>query len=57
MHAHGRLRGRRLRYASKGGVVGSLLLGLFDEAGALHHVGFTSAIPGDKAELTKRLKA
>jgi ATP-dependent DNA ligase len=44
------------RYASKGGVVGSLLLGLFDEAGALHHVGFTSAIPGDKAELTKRLE-
>jgi ATP-dependent DNA ligase len=45
------------RYASKGGLVGSLLLGLFDEAGALHHVGFTSSIPGDKAELTKRLEA
>ncbi len=44
------------RYTSKGGLVGSLLLGLFDEAGALHHVGFTSSIPGDKAELTKRLE-
>src|SRR5205814_9417113 len=36
------------RYASNriGGrkVVGSLLLGLYDEAGLLHHVGFSSAI-------------
>lgn len=31
------------RYASKGKVVGSLLLGLYDEAGLLHHVGFTSS--------------
>jgi ATP-dependent DNA ligase len=45
------------RYASKGGQVGSLLLGLFDEAGALHHVGFTSSIPGDKGELTKQLES
>jgi len=45
------------RYASKGRVVGSLLLGLYDEAGKLNHVGFTSAIPAeDKAALTKRLE-
>ena len=25
--------------------VGSLLLGLYDEAGLLHHVGFTSSFP------------
>jgi len=44
------------RYASKGKLVGSLLLGLYDE-GLLHHVGFTSNIPRDeKAELTKRLE-
>jgi ATP-dependent DNA ligase len=30
------------RYASKGHVVGSLLLGLYDDEGLLHHVGFTS---------------
>ena len=45
------------RYASKGKLVGSLLLGLYDED-LLHHVGFTSNIPqGEKAELTKRLEA
>jgi len=44
------------RYASKGKLVGSLLLGLYDE-GLLHHVGFTSNIPRDeKPELTKRLE-
>lgn len=31
------------RYSSAGGTVGSLLLGLYDEAGLLHHVGFCSA--------------
>ena len=31
------------RYASRGRVVGSLLLGLYDPDGLLHHVGFTSA--------------
>lgn len=31
------------RYAEKAPVVGSLLLGLYDEDGLLHHVGFTSA--------------
>ena len=31
------------RFASKGGEVGSLLLGLYDKNGLLHHVGFTSS--------------
>ena len=31
------------RYASKGGEVGSLLLGLYDEEGKLNHVGFSSS--------------
>ena len=31
------------RYASKGRAVGSLLLGLYDDEGLLHHVGFTSS--------------
>jgi ATP-dependent DNA ligase len=38
------------RYASKGKVVGSLLLGLYDDTGLLHHVGFTSNIPKDQKE-------
>ncbi|HKW92993.1 MAG TPA: ATP-dependent DNA ligase [Methylomirabilota bacterium] len=33
------------RYASGARVVGSLLLGLYDRAGLLHHVGFTSGFP------------
>jgi ATP-dependent DNA ligase len=45
------------RYASKGELVGSLLLGLYDEAGALHHVGFTSSMHAvDKPDLTKKLE-
>jgi ATP-dependent DNA ligase len=45
------------RYAAKGKEVGSLLLGLYDETGALNHVGFTSSIPaGDRPALTKRLE-
>ena len=45
------------RYASKGKLVGSLLLGLYDEGGLLHHVGFTSNIPNDlKPALTKQLE-
>jgi ATP-dependent DNA ligase len=45
------------RYASKGKVVGSLLLGLYDEGGLLHHVGFTSNIPNDqKPAITKQLE-
>ena len=46
------------RYASKGRVVGSLLLGLYGEDGLLHHVGFTSSIAAtERRELTKRLEA
>jgi ATP-dependent DNA ligase len=46
------------RYAAKRKEVGSLLLGLYNEAGALDHVGFTSAIPAnEKAALTRRLEA
>ena len=45
------------RYASKGKVVGSLLLGLYDGGGLLHHVGFTSNIPAtQKPALTKQLE-
>src|SRR5690606_37054567 len=46
------------RYASSGGRVGSLLLGLYDNAGRLNHVGFTSACAGiDRDALTARLEA
>lgn len=39
-------------------VVGSLLLGLYDDQGLLHHVGFTSAIKAaEKPALTDRLEA
>ena len=39
-------------------VVGSLLLGLYDDKGLLHHVGFTSAIKAaEKPALTDRLEA
>ena len=45
------------RYAEKKAEVGSLLLGLFDYDGLLHHVGFTSAIPAkERPELTERLE-
>jgi len=45
------------RYASNAKVVGSLLLGLYDEAGLLHHVGFTSSFNNaEKKELTNILK-
>ncbi|XIA64379.1 ATP-dependent DNA ligase [Bradyrhizobium sp. TZ2] len=37
-------------------VIGSLLLGLYDDAGLLHHVGFTSAFrAGEKLRLTGEL--
>jgi ATP-dependent DNA ligase len=46
------------RYASKGKVVGSLLLGLYDQGGLLHHVGFTSNIPNvEKPAVTTTLEA
>lgn len=46
------------RYGSKQPLVGSLLLGLYDEQGLLHHVGFTSGIKApDRKPLTKKLQA
>lgn len=45
------------RYGSKHAMVGSLLLGLYDDDGLLHHVGFTSAIKAsERPELTERLE-
>lgn len=51
-----------LRYAEKPNgarkVIGSILLGLYDDQGALHHVGFSSAIKAnERTALTKRLVA
>jgi ATP-dependent DNA ligase len=44
------------RYNEGKRVVGSLLLGRYDDAGLLHHVGFTSTIARqDKPALTKKL--
>jgi ATP-dependent DNA ligase len=46
------------RYGKDSPLVGSLLLGLYDEDGRLDHVGFTSAIAAaDKPALTERLEA
>ena len=46
------------RYASGARVIGSLLLGLYDEEGLLHHVGFTSAFKtSEKRELTRKFEA
>lgn len=46
------------RYNEGSPLVGSLLLGLYDPKGLLHHVGFTSTIKrDDKPALTKKLKA
>jgi len=45
------------RYAEKKKVVGSLLLGLFDEQGLLNHVGFCSGIKtAEREALTKKLE-
>jgi ATP-dependent DNA ligase len=45
------------RYNEGKPVVGSLLLGLYDDDGLLHHVGFTSIIPRqEKPALTARLE-
>jgi ATP-dependent DNA ligase len=45
------------RYGEKTKVVGSLLLGLYDESGLLHHVGFTSSIKAaERPALTKKLE-
>lgn len=46
------------RYSSKARVVGSLLLGLYDEDGLLHHVGFTSSMAAaERKPLTRKLEA
>jgi ATP-dependent DNA ligase len=46
------------RYGANSRLVGSLLLGLYDAAGRLHHVGFTSTIKGtEKPALTRKLEA
>jgi ATP-dependent DNA ligase len=45
------------RYGAKSRDVGSLLLGLYDDEGLLHHVGFTSNIPREQREtLTAKLE-
>jgi ATP-dependent DNA ligase len=45
------------RYASGARAVGSLLLGLYDDAGLLHHVGFTSGFPtAARAALLAKLR-
>ena len=43
------------RYASKGGEVGSLLLGLYDENGRLNHVGFSSSFTAPERKKLKGL--
>ena len=45
------------RFLEKKPLVGSLLLGLYDEEGKLDHVGFTSSISAqDRPGLTRKLK-
>jgi ATP-dependent DNA ligase len=45
------------RYGAKGDGVGSLLLGLYDAGGVLHHVGFSSGIKTEeKPVLTRKLE-
>jgi ATP-dependent DNA ligase len=46
------------RYATAGKLVGSLLLGLYNDEDRLDHVGFTSGFAHvDRADLTRRLEA
>lgn len=46
------------RYLAGKEVVGSLLLGLYDDEGLLHHVGFTSSMEAaSRPALTRKLKA
>ena len=46
------------RYGREGEQVGSLLLGLYNADGRLHHVGFTSGLPEvERPALTTRLEA
>jgi ATP-dependent DNA ligase len=44
------------RYGTNSKRVASLLLGLYDDDGKLHHVGFTTNFPDDPAELTRTLE-
>jgi ATP-dependent DNA ligase len=45
------------RYAEKARVLGSMLLGLYDDDGLLHHVGFTSAFTAkERSEFTPKLE-
>lgn len=45
------------RYGSREKIIGSLLLGLYDEAGLLHHVGFCSSMKAaERAALTPKLE-
>ncbi len=45
------------RYGAKDRIVGSLLLGLYDDAGLLHHVGFSSNMKAaERAALTPELE-
>ena len=46
------------RYGTDSKLLGSLLLGLYDDAGLLHHVGFTSAFKKEeRKELTEKFEA
>jgi ATP-dependent DNA ligase len=46
------------RYGAKNRLVGSLLLGLYDDAALLNHVGFTSGLAAaEKPSLTQKLEA
>ena len=45
------------RYASKGKIIGSILLGLYDDEGLLHHIGFCSSFTAkERADLTPVLE-
>ena len=43
------------RYASKGNQVGSLLLGLYNRAGKLDHVGFTASFRAEQRAVLKKI--
>jgi len=43
------------RWASKGGEVGSLLLGLYNDQGQLDHVGFTSSFQKEQRQQLKKI--
>lgn len=43
------------RYASKGKLIGSLLLGLYDKQGLLNHVGFSSSFKASEKEALTKL--